>query len=249
MRPPPSCSYGAETTQVPVFKLNNRVLSIFTYIDKHVCVATKARQARRRRAATRRRVLADRENNRTIEKSTTPGRVPILVRPLPPIVPDTRAPRTVWRMLAGFLLLAVAAVPVLPRPGAGRHPGEQPGARDGHGDHACTLGHRSPRVSNRHESDGLQSDQRAASHRQFRHSRHHRRHEDQSADKGNRQHHGGTDRAQSLHFKPGTWFTMANSTATEGLPMPWVESNIIDQGDTYKERPSTILDNSLCQEG
>ena len=60
---------------------------------------------------------------------------------------------------------------------------------------------------------------------------------------------GGTDRAQSLHFKPGTWFTMANSTATEGLPMPWVESNIIDQGDTYKERPSTILDNSLCQEG
>ena len=92
------------------------MLNIFTYIDKHVCVATKARQARRRRAATRRRVLADRENNRTIEKSTTPGRVPILVRPLPPIVPDTRAPRTVWRALAGLLLLAVAAVPVLPAP-------------------------------------------------------------------------------------------------------------------------------------
>ena len=31
--------------------------------------------------------------------------------------------------------------------------------------------------------------------------------------------------------------------------MPWEESNIIDQGDTCKGRPSTILDNSLCKEG
>ena len=43
--------------------------------------------------------------------------------------------------------------------------------------------------------------------------------------------YGGTARRrpQEEGYKPGTWFTVVDSTAKEGLPMPWKEIKIMDQ--------------------
>ena len=34
-------------------------------------------------------------------------------------------------------------------------------------------------------------------------------------------------------YRPGTWFTLVDFTAKEGLPMPWKELKIMDQREQF----------------